>query len=150
MAAHRHHGRPPVGPPPHAARPPPAGWARAVRRPGGDPVSGDAAYALLEVVSPGLLALVEDGGRPGLGSMGVSPSGAADLGAFLLGARLLGQGPRQAAIECFGGGLVLRAGSAVTVALTGAPCGATSGGRPVGHAAPFLLARGTELRLDRP
>jgi biotin-dependent carboxylase-like uncharacterized protein len=109
-----------------------------------------AAYALLEVVRPGPLALIEDGGRPGLGAMGVSPSGAADRGAFLLGARLLGQGPQQAAIECLGGGLVLRARSSVSMTLTGAPCAATSGGHPVGHAAPFLLESGTELRLERP
>jgi biotin-dependent carboxylase-like uncharacterized protein len=108
-----------------------------------------AAYALLEVVETGPLALVEDRGRTGLGSIGVSPSGAADLGAFALGARLLGQGPEQAAIECLGG-LVLRARTAVTVALTGAPCPTTSGGRGVGHAAPFLLAAGDELRLGRP
>ena len=112
--------------------------------------AGEPAYALLEVVATGPLALIEDAGRPGLGAMGVSRSGAADRGAFELGARLLGQGVGQAAIECLGGGLVLRARDSVTVALTGAPTEAMLDGTPVGHEAPFLLPAGAQLVLGRP
>jgi KipI family sensor histidine kinase inhibitor len=109
-----------------------------------------AATCALEVVHPGPRSLIQDGGRPGLASMGVGRSGAADRGAFSLGARLLGQGEEHAAIECHGGGLVLRALGAVTMALTGASAGATVDGSPVGHAAPFLLPDGAELRLGGP
>jgi biotin-dependent carboxylase-like uncharacterized protein len=109
-----------------------------------------AAYAHLEVVDTGPLALVQDGGRAGLASMGVSPSGAADRGAFELGARLLGQGPRQAAVECLTGGLALRAHGSVTVALTGARVTLTVDAVPMGYAAPFLVRDGQLLRLARP
>jgi biotin-dependent carboxylase-like uncharacterized protein len=113
---------------------------------GGD----DAAYGVVEVVETGPLALIEDGGRTGFGALGVGPSGAADLGAFGLGARLLGQELDQAAIECLGGGLVLRARTSVTAVLTGAGVQAFCGDSPVGHAAPFLLPAGADLRLGRP
>ena len=56
----------------------------------------------------------------------------------------------HAAIEVLLGGLALRATNSVTVVLTGAPAPATVDGAQVGHAAPFLLPRGSTLRLDRP
>jgi biotin-dependent carboxylase-like uncharacterized protein len=119
-------------------------------------VSGDraagpaqAAYAQLEVVETGPLALVQDLGRPGLSHLGVGPSGAADRGAFALGARLLGQLPHLAALEAHHGGLAVRADGTVTVVLTGAPTTATVDGSPVGHAAPFTLPHGAVLHLGR-
>ena len=108
-----------------------------------------AAYARLEVVEPGPLALVQDAGRPGLSDLGVGPSGAADRGAFALGGRLLGQGTDLAALEVHHGGLVLRAHGTVTLVLTGAPTAATVDGSRVGHAAPFTLGDGAVLDLGR-
>jgi biotin-dependent carboxylase-like uncharacterized protein len=108
-----------------------------------------AAYAQLEVVETGPLALVQDRGRPGLAELGVGPSGAADRGAFALGARLLGQGTDLAALEVHHGGLAVRALGTVTVVLTGAPTTATVDGRPVGHTAPFTVGDGALLDLGR-
>lgn len=108
------------------------------------------AYAELEVLATGPQALVQDLGRPGLASVGVGRSGAADRGSFSLAARLLGQDPGHAAIEVLLGGLALRSTSSVTVVLTGAPAPATVDGAQVGHAAPFLLPRGSTLQLARP
>lgn len=118
----------------------------------GDRPSGPAhtAYATLEVVATGALALVQDRGRPGLSALGVGPSGAADRGAFALGARLLGQATDLAALEAHHGGLTLRAHGTVTLALTGAPTTASVDGSPVGHAAPFPLGDGAVLDLGRP
>ncbi|WP_270886518.1 biotin-dependent carboxyltransferase family protein [Pedococcus sp. 5OH_020] len=106
--------------------------------------------AFLEVVETGPLCLVQDGGRPGLSSLGVSPSGAADGRAFELGARLLGQSPAQAALECLLGGVALRAHGSVTVVVTGASCRVQVDDRAVGYAAPFLLRDGQVLRMSRP
>ena len=112
--------------------------------------SDHAAYARLEVVAAGPLALVEDLGRPGLASLGVGPSGAADRGSFALGARLLGQPTDRAALEVHHGGLTLRAHGSVTMVLTGAPVPATVDGTPVGYAAPFLVRDGSVLRVGTP
>ena len=118
----------------------------------GDPGATPAhpAYARLEVVATGPLALVQDRGRPGLSELGVGPSGAADRGALALGARLLGQDIDRAALEVHHGGLVLRALGTVTVVLTGAPTTATVDGTPIGHAAPFTVGEGAILDLGRP
>ena len=118
------------------------GWERTTPEP--------AAPARLEVLEPGPLALLQDRGRPGLSELGVGPSGAADRGAFALGARLLGQGTDLAAVEAHHGGLGLRALDTVTVVLTGAPTPATIDARPVGHAAPLTLRRGSVLALGAP
>ena len=118
---------------------------------GDRPAAADhAAYAVLEVLDPGPLALLQDRGRPGLSDLGVGRSGAADRGAFALGARLLGQETDLAAIEAHHGGLALRAHGTVTAALTGAPTTATVDGTRVGHAAPFTLGDGAVLALGRP
>lgn len=111
----------------------------------GDP----AAYALLEVVEVGALALVQDLGRPGLAALGVSPSGAADRSAHRLGARLLGQDDLLASVEVVGG-LALRAVGSITVVVTGARCEVTVDDRPVGTHAPFLVRDGQLLRVGRP
>ena len=116
----------------------------------GRTTAGHAAYARLEVLETGPLALVQDRGRPGLSELGVGPSGAADRGAHALGARLLGQDTDCAAVEAHHGGLALRAHGAVTVVLTGAPTAATVDGSPVGHAAPFAVRDGAVLDLGRP
>lgn len=107
----------------------------------------------LEVVRTGPLALLEDDGRPGLGSVGVGRSGAADRGAHHLACRLVGHGERRhrpAAVEVLLGGLVVRARGALVVALTGAPAPATVDGRPAPHRAVLHLDDGAELALGTP
>jgi biotin-dependent carboxylase-like uncharacterized protein len=102
------------------------------------------------VLETGILATVQDLGRPGLAGLGVSPSGAADASALRLGNRLLGNDDGAAGIEVTHGGLVVRADEELTVALTGAPCPATAGGLAVGGNGPVRLAAGAELRLGVP
>ncbi len=109
----------------------------------------------LDVLETGPLALVEDAGRPGLADLGVSRSGAADRRSFALGARLLAQDETYAAIEVTFGGLSVRAGGDLLVALTGAPAPATvhaTGGseRGIGFEAPFRLRHKETLTLGSP
>ena len=105
----------------------------------------------LEVLRTGPLALLQDGGRPGLAAVGVSPSGAADRGAFAAGARLVGNDPSgQAAIEVILGGLSVRATERCTVALSGAGCPTGVDGRAVPWATPLALEPGGVLTLGMP
>jgi biotin-dependent carboxylase-like uncharacterized protein len=106
--------------------------------------------AALEVLATGPLALIQDLGRPGLASMGVSRSGAADRRSFRLGARLLAQDYTAAAIEVTFGGLAIRAHGDVMLALTGAPAPAVDDGIQVAHLASFVLRDGHTLRLAAP
>ncbi len=104
----------------------------------------------LEVLATGPLALIQDLGRPGMASVGVSRSGAADRGSFRLGARLLAQDASAAAIEVTFGGLEVRVRGTVMLALTGAPAPARVGSRAVAHFAPLVLRDGDVLRLGAP
>jgi biotin-dependent carboxylase-like uncharacterized protein len=104
----------------------------------------------LEVLATGPLALVQDLGRPGLASVGVSRSGAADRGSFRLGARLLAQDGSAAAIEVTFGGLEVRVRGTAMLALTGAPAPARVGSRAVAHLSPLVLRHGDVLRLGAP
>lgn len=82
---------------------------------GGGPVRTRA----LTVLDPGPLTLIEDAGRPGLEHLGVCASGAADAGAARQANRLVGN-PRSAALLETLGGLRLRAGLDLVVAISGA------------------------------
>lgn len=108
------------------------------------------AGAFIEVLDPGPYASVQDRGRPGLGALGVGASGACDRGSLRLANRLLGNPEGAAAVEATAGGLVLRAGTDVTVAVTGAPAPIIVDGRPAPLATPLALAAGTVLRLGPP
>ena len=87
--------------------------------------------SVIVVHDPGLLATVQDLGRPGHAALGVSRSGAADTLALRTANRLLANEDDDAGIE-----LTMTGGSFETavdtrVALAGAPCDATIGGRPL-------------------
>lgn len=103
---------------------------------------------VVEAVGP--LCLVEDLGRPGYGDLGVSTSGAADREAHALANRLVGNDADAATLEVLMGGLRVRAGRALTVALTGAPVAATVNGRPVSFLAPVHLDVGDVLGFGVP
>jgi biotin-dependent carboxylase-like uncharacterized protein len=77
---------------------------------------------MIELLSPGPLATVQDLGRAGLADLGVSRSGAFDRGALRLANRLVGNDEAAAGIEFTLGGLVLRLVDAATIAFTGARC----------------------------
>lgn len=100
--------------------------------------------AALRVLQSGPLTTVQDAGRVGLASIGVSRSGAADRRSYRLANRLVGNEPGAAALEVTAGGLVLRAEADVLVALAGAACP----GAP--HDASVLLCAGQQLRLGPP
>jgi biotin-dependent carboxylase-like uncharacterized protein len=104
----------------------------------------------LEVVAVGALALVEDLGRPGHGASGVGRSGAADRAALRLANRLVANAEGAAGIEVVFGGLAVRAGSLLTVALAGAAAPASVHGTPIGHHALVDLRPGQVLRLGVP
>ncbi|WP_340686844.1 biotin-dependent carboxyltransferase family protein [Amycolatopsis coloradensis] len=103
--------------------------------------------AKIEVVRPGVFATVQDLGRPGLAAIGVGRSGAADRGSLRLANRLVGNPESHAALECVLGGLVLRFPAPATIAVTGAPCSITVGGRAFGSDSPIPVGPGDELVL---
>ena len=100
---------------------------------------------MIEIVEPGPLATVQDGGRPGFAALGVARSGAFDRAALRLANRLVGNPDDAAAIEVTLGGLRVRLDTATTIALTGAICpGAPDWGVPVS------LPAGATIRLGVP
>lgn len=113
---------------------------------------------VLEVLDPGLLTTVQDGGRPGLAHLGVPRSGWLDAGAARLANRLVGnpdhdgpsRGPGEALLECLGGGLRLRTRTALTIALTGAPAELRVDARAVAYAEPVTVPAGATVALGRP
>ena len=105
---------------------------------------------MLTVVVPGALATVQDGGRPGWASIGVPRSGAADRPAAALANRLVGNDPAAAVVEVTAGGLRLRAGRTLLVAVTGPPAPVAVDGRAAPLNAPMTLRPGAELALGLP
>jgi biotin-dependent carboxylase-like uncharacterized protein len=74
---------------------------------------------VLEVLSPGLLATIQDGGRPGWRRFGIPPGGAMDRRAWRLANRLLDNPPDAPVVECLQGAR-LRATTSVNLAVAGA------------------------------
>ena len=69
---------------------------------------------VLEVVAPGLRAVLQDGGRRGVAAVGVPAAGPADPVSFALANRLVGNPPGAGALELTGGGTRLRCLGAVS------------------------------------
>lgn len=105
---------------------------------------------MLTVLVPGPLATVQDLGRPGWASIGVTASGAADRSAAALANRLVGNDPAAAVVEVTAGGLRVRAGGTLLVAVTGAPVPVVVDGRAAPFDAPLALAPGAVLTLGLP
>ncbi len=101
----------------------------------------------LQVVraSPGMT--IQDLGRPGFLTFGVSKGGAADPVAIAEGAALLGQDPGRAVIEMAAMGGVFTATETIRIALTGAPMRSTIAGARVAWNASHLLHPGVELSI---
>jgi KipI family sensor histidine kinase inhibitor len=116
----------------------------------------------LEITAPGMLTLLQDLGRPGYASMGVSSSGALDAVSLREANRLVGNASGTACLEITFGGLRLRARGEQVLAVTGAPASLTiirsddeddAGGthsRTVEFGRPFALAAGDELVVGAP
>lgn len=73
----------------------------------------------LEIVEPGALTSVQDLGRPGYQTLGVSPGGAADPVAARVANRLLGNPEDAAVLECCMQGPMLRFHSPTSLAVVG-------------------------------
>lgn len=99
------------------------------------------------VLSPGLQSLIQDAGRPGLGSSGVTASGAFDRSALRQANALVGNPPDAACLEVLAGGLRLCATREHTVAVTGAVGDIRVAGHPVEHGRPFVVFPDQEVAL---
>ncbi|MFD8736649.1 biotin-dependent carboxyltransferase family protein [Streptomyces sp. NPDC059618] len=99
----------------------------------------------LVVVRAGALTTVQDRGRPGHAHLGVPRSGALDPPAAALANRLVANPSGAAVLETTVDGCALRPRSAVTVAVTGAPCPVRVEGRPVAWGAPVRVPAGALL-----
>jgi len=103
------------------------------------------AAAAIDVVSVGLPVLLQDLGRVGLASQGISRSGAADRGSLKAANRLVGNEPGAAALEVTLGNFTFRMQGKGVMALTGAPAPlsivAASGEK-------FAAARNKAIALD--
>ena len=135
----------------------PSGATASASPPHTSPAATDHA---LEILDPGMLTLLQDLGRPGYASMGVSSSGALDPVSLRAANRLVGNDSGAATLETTFGGLRLRARGEQVLAVTGAavplsittPAEATGGvsSRSVAFGRPFSLGAGEELLLGRP
>jgi len=83
---------------------------------------------MLEVVTPGLLATIQDGGRPGLAHLGVPRSGACDPWSLAVSNLLLGNPPDAPALEITFGAMELDVLETCAVGLAGADLGAVATG----------------------
>ncbi len=111
--------------------------------------------SFIEVVRPGVLATVQDLGRPGLGHLGVPHSGAADAPSLRLANRLVGNPEGTAGLELTLGRAVLRFAEEAWVAVTGAPAPVTvkegdGTGRPAEHGAAVLVQAGETVQIGAP
>ena len=102
------------------------------------------------MLSAGVLSTVQDGGRRGYLSQGVTEGGAMDDFARRLGQRLLGNDIGAAAIEVAYGGLVIETTDELNCVLTGAMLEATHNDSPVPFNRVFTLGKGEQLHLGRP
>lgn len=98
------------------------------------------------LAAPGVVT-VQDDGRHGLAHLGVPRAGPLDRPAAALAARLVGDDDTAAVLEVTLGGLVVRAGSARWVAVTGAPCPVHVDGAARSHGQAEWVPSGAELRL---
>lgn len=109
-------------------------------------LAASADRAVLEVVSPGPLTLLQDAGRPGLAAIGVSTSGAFDQGARVRANLAVGNPGHAAVLEALSGPLMLRALAPTVVAADGACAPLEVLRRDADGAAPVHSADGTHAR----
>lgn len=102
---------------------------------------------MLEVVEPGLLTTVQDGGRPGYTDLGVPVGGACDTWSLAVANLLAGNAPMDAALELTLVGPELRVLRRCVVALAGADLRAQviEEGRPIAPGTAHLVHPGTRI-----
>ncbi len=104
----------------------------------------------IQVISPGVLSLVQDVGRRGFQRFGVSVSGAMDHDSLLLGNRLVGNDPHDAAVEVTFGGAEFAFEEDVFVAIAGADLSAMIDGTPAPLWESFMAPAGSALSFAAP
>ncbi len=102
---------------------------------------------MLEVVAPGLRAVVQDGGRRGVAAVGVPRADPADPVSFALANALVGNAAGSGALELTGGGTRLRGLAACHVAVAGAAPELRVDGSTVPAEQVVPLAAGQELAV---
>jgi KipI family sensor histidine kinase inhibitor len=103
----------------------------------------------LVVEDPGLLTLVEDGGRRGVARLGVPTAGPADPVAHALANRLVGNPAGTAALEMTAAGPTLRCVEAGHLAVVGGGPPVTVDGYPVGDGHVVPLTPGQRIAVGR-
>ena len=111
--------------------------------------------ACLEIITPGLHSILQDLGRPGQTSQGVSKSGALDLSALRAANRAVGNRSDMACIEALLGGLSVVCHGRTVIAVTGAqtPVSITTAGGLQWQAPnyqPIELDEGDRVSLGSP
>ncbi|MCF8586880.1 biotin-dependent carboxyltransferase family protein [Gordonia liuliyuniae] len=107
-------------------------------------------HAEFEVASTGLLATVQDLGRPGHAHLGVPRSGGADLESFALANRLVGNLEDAACVEVTLGGFSARLHGTALVAVAGPTTVVRVDGREVGSHSAIALKNGQTLSVTAP
>jgi biotin-dependent carboxylase-like uncharacterized protein len=109
-----------------------------------------AAVDLLEIITPGILASIQDAGRQGFGEIGVAPSGAADSYACRIGNLLVGNLENAAAIEITLMGFQARFLTETVFAVTGADLQPSLNGRALPMWTALKAAPGDIVDLPSP
>lgn len=114
------------------------------------PTSGaEPSLPALTIMDPGLLTVIEDRGRPGHGSLGVTDSGTADR-ENAAGANLaVGNDFATPVLENIGG-MQLSALVETVIAVTGAAAALTVNGREKPLSTPVLVVAGDEITVEPP
>jgi biotin-dependent carboxylase-like uncharacterized protein len=102
---------------------------------------------VIVVVRPGMLASVQDLGRPGHRQRGICPGGALDTLALTLANRLVGNPDGAAGLELTMGGCELRFEADTRIALAGGDFGARLDGEPLRPLWSIAVAAGRTLVL---
>ncbi len=113
-------------------------------------VAGDRDH--LEIVDPGVLSLIQDGGRRATASLGIPRGGAADQEGLVLANRLVGNPDTAAAVECTAVGPTVRVAGRGHLAVVGAGPRAVDilvDGRPVAADTVVPVADGQTVSVGR-
>jgi antagonist of KipI len=103
---------------------------------------------MIEIIHPGIMSLVVDGGRYGYREVGIPTSPALDLYALSVLNHLLGNEGTAPAIEAFGERFSIRFGKDICCAITGAKVRASLEDRPVQSWMTFEARAGETLTID--
>jgi antagonist of KipI len=103
---------------------------------------------MIEIIHPGIMSLVVDGGRFGYREVGIPTSPALDLYALSVLNHLLGNEDNAPAIEVFGEKFSLRFGKDICCAITGAKIRVSLGGKPLHSWMSFEAKAGDILTVD--